>query len=199
MNAPFLVPFLVVLTAPAEAAPPPPAPRQEPVTCMHRIQTCTPGRDGWCKARSPGGGFEVALPGRFNDFSVDGKTEDGGPMVAHTIGLKTADGLKLSVVAMVRGDRKVLPDAVGKFASRVGGQQAPVRKAGLSGISATVSRNGTSGSFVLLKGRDRLYLLTAEYPDGIADTVAPIVGRFQKSFRLAKPSAKSRPCVGTVP
>ena len=193
-----LIPLLVVLAAPAAGAPPPPAPRQEPATCMHRIQACTPGRDGWCTAQSPGGGFKVALPGRFNDFSMDARTEDGGSLVTHMVGLKTAEGLKLSVVAMVRGDRKVLPGALEGFGSRVGGQETPVRLAGLKGVSTTASRRGMSGTFVLLEGRDRLYLLNAEYPDGIAEAVAPVIARFHKSFRLAKPSAKVRPCVGTI-
>jgi hypothetical protein len=168
---------LAVMAMPARAAP-----RNVE---MHRELACEPDAMGWCEARSTPGGFSVALPGRFNDFSVHGEASDGAPQRVHVVGTGDPDGTKFSAYAAVRSDGKVPPDALESYAQKLGGSHRMLTQAGLPAVEITPPPGKRTSALVrMLRGKDRLYVLVAEVPNARSREMGAAVKRFMESFRL---------------
>lgn len=78
---------------------------------MHRLQAVNPIGDGWHRAVSTEGGFEVELPLPFNDFRTTGKTEDGVILRSHSVGAKSEGLVAWSATCLVRDDGNLGPKA----------------------------------------------------------------------------------------
>ncbi len=168
---------LTVMAAPARAA-------QKNVE-MHRELAGEPDATGWCEARSTPGGFSVALPGKFNDFSIHGEAPDGAPQRVHVVGTGDPDGTKFSATAVVRSDGKVAADALESYAQKVGGNHRTLTQARMPAVEIAPPPNKKTAAVVrMLRGKDRVYILVAEYPHDRSRVMAPAVKRFMESFRL---------------
>jgi hypothetical protein len=152
---------------------------------MHRKLAGEPDAAGWCEARSTLGGFSVALPGRFNDFSVRDEGADGVPLRLDVVGVGDPDGTKFSATAIVRSDGKVAADALESYARKAGGSHRMLTHAGLPAVEVIPPPSKKKSALTrMLRGKDRVYLLVAEYPQARSRDLAPAVRRFMDSFRL---------------
>lgn len=150
---------------------------------MHRKGAGDPDASGWSTARSAAGRFTVAVPGRFDDFSVKDTARDGAPQTAHVIGAQVK-GVRYAAVCVVRADGAVDPDVLSRLA-RIPGAKTPVAISvgALAGVEVQASHEGNGALMRALRGDGRVYLLTVEFPAGDAAAVLPLARRFMESFK----------------
>jgi hypothetical protein len=151
-----------------------------------------PGPDGWCEAKSTGGGFAVLLPGRFDDFSQTGVSTNGTKTITYAVGMVTPRGVRYFALAMSSTDgkelsRSTLPEMAAKAAKEgtLKGQREVVWN-GVRGIELYIQEVKTT-----LKGRGYdaqgvRYSLTAEFPSNAAPEVLAEVDKFLDSLKLQK-------------
>jgi hypothetical protein len=75
---------------------------QQPKLEMHRAGVDNKDPSGWHLAVSTKGAFSVRMSIPFNDFTVRSTDPKTGEEVTHVIGGKSAEGIKLSAVEMLR-------------------------------------------------------------------------------------------------
>ncbi len=68
----------------------------DPQMEMHRLQATTKDPSGWYIAVSTHGSFSVLIPIPFNDFTVTDDDSKFGIIKTHTVGAKSAEGIKFS-------------------------------------------------------------------------------------------------------
>jgi hypothetical protein len=72
----------------------------EPQMEMHRVQATTRDPSGWYLAASTHGSFSVLIPIPFNDFTVTEDDPKVGKIRTHTVGAKSAEGIKFSATEL---------------------------------------------------------------------------------------------------
>jgi hypothetical protein len=163
-------------TAPAVALP--------PGVQMHRLQVGEPDADGWCLARSTKGGFSVAIPHRFNDFTIAPKTKDDTPLNVHAIGALTPSGTKYTAMKMMREDGKVdgNVDDIAKGFGKDLKSERRITHGGLEGVEFSVGNARTAAIFRCFHAGGSIVQLIVEYPRRAAGEAEANAQRFFDSF-----------------
>lgn len=170
---------LALIAVPAAAAP-----LGRKVT-SHRVRAGKPDPSGWCQARSTKGGFAIALPGKFDDFTVSGKGQDG--VVQHAYNLvATTDEVKVVAMALEKADGRVPPDALRKFAEGLGGEQHPVQHAGLEGVEARTAEGGGVALHRFLVGKHRSFAVTVIVRASVPEKLEPVAHRVFDSLKIER-------------
>jgi hypothetical protein len=158
---------------------------QPPGVVMHRQGAGQPDASGWSDAHSTAGRFAVSVPGHFDDFTVKDTARDGTPETVHVIGAGAKGGVRFAAVCVVRADLKVDPDVLARL-GKIPGARTPaaVTVGGLVGVEVQASHEGNAAVMRALRGEDRVYLLTVEFPATDAAAVLPQARRFMESFKV---------------
>ena len=154
---------------------------------MHRVQAGNPGVDGWYDAASTEGSFAVKLPGPFNDFTFESPNDFGKRSKTYAVGLKTAEGLRFSVIERVAAPGDPCPsptDFAEKFRDSM--TNAP-RFTTINGFEAVQFNaiQGKEGTYIrYIKIPDRSVIMTLEYPRSQETLAAQVSDVFLMSLEL---------------
>lgn len=160
----------------------------EPTLEMHRTQATAADPSGWNLAASTQGGFSVLIPLPFNDFTVIGKKT----ALMHTVGAKSADGIKFAATKILNPEGKAPPDlarlpqdfqATGNTVSDID----PSPFSGYPAVSFT-ARRATDGAYLrYVKVPGGVIALTLEFPSDKADLASSYREKFLSSLQVAEP------------
>jgi len=164
---------------------------------MHRLQAATPGGSGWYLAESTHGSFSVLTPIPFNDFTVTETDPKWGTTQLHTVGARSAEGLKFSATEtpIVPGRSAKDLDEMQHRLSEEGSELSDVTKAVFSGWpSLSLCKLGpNSGAFIRCVQTDSShFIVILEFPIARRSEAAQLKSRFLDSLRIEAPN-KSAP------
>lgn len=155
-----------------------------PGTTVHRETAGTPDAEGWFEAVSTNGKFRVLVPAPFNDVQDDGKTEEGKPLVTHTIGAVDAAGARYTTTCFVGGKAVSLPDLQKKFSRGVVTERRPIDHHGMKGFHITTTVRGRSAVMRVLEVKPGAVCLLVVEAGSSTPPVPEAVARFMDSFEL---------------
>lgn len=154
---------------------------------VHRTVAGTPGKDGWYVALSTEGGFSVAVPQPFIDFTIGGPSATGHP--AFGISATSPEGVKCVALATeATGDNGVALDVM---LGRMRLERKVVTKRDakwheLPTLDAELT-DASGGELVRFVRTPRfVYALTVEFPNEAAEPARRLAGGFFESLQVAK-------------
>jgi hypothetical protein len=161
----------------------------EPQMEMHRVQATTRDPSGWYLAASTHGSFSVLIPIPFNDFTVTDDDPTAGRIKTHTVGAKSAEGIKFSatetpiIVGKSPSDLAALPQQLEKSGQTVSEiDTSPF--AGYPSVSFA-QLGATSGVYTrYVKTPKSLIVVILEYPLDQAKVADELKSTFLASLNL---------------
>jgi hypothetical protein len=165
--------------------------RAEPQMEMHRVQATTKDSSGWYLAASTHGTFSVLIPIPFNDFTVTDDDPKVGKIKIHTVGAKSAEGIKFSatetpiIVGKTPTNLASFPQQFSKPGQKVSDIDTSTF-AGYPSVSFSV-KGPSSGVYVRhVKTPKSLILLILEYPKEKAKAAEEFRSTFLSSLMINK-------------
>jgi hypothetical protein len=157
----------------------------EPKLELHRVGVNVDDGSGWYLAVSTKGSFSILLPIPFNDFTVS----DAGTDVSHGVGGKSSEGIKFTAVetpvtAKTPVDLAAVPKSFSSDPANKVSDVSRTTKDDVDNLSFSVAKSATSVHTRFIKTKDKLYILTIEYPNAYRDLVAGTKDKFFGSFKL---------------
>lgn len=157
---------------------------------MHRRGAGSRDSMGWYSATSlVPCGFQVNMPGPYNDFTQSGRATDGAMVKIHTVAARTVDGATFTVTCTERSDGKIprsLADDLvnGLRSSNPDLRQRKAMLAGADGVEYSMhsSQSGQMGRIAVIGSR--AYLLIIEYPWSEEKHMPDVAKVFFESFEL---------------
>ena len=163
----------------------------EPQMEMHRVQATTKDSSGWYLAASTHGTFSVLIPIPFNDFTVTDDDSKFGKVKIHTVGAKSAEGIKFSATETPIFAGKsptnlaVFPQQFSKPGQKVSDIDNSTF-AGYPSVSFSV-KGPSSGVYVRhVKTPKSLILVILEYPKDQAKAAEEFRTTFMSSLMITK-------------
>ena len=166
----------------------------DPQMEMHRLQATTKDPSGWYIAASTHGSFSVLIPIPFNDFTVTDDDSKFGKIKTHTVGSKSAEGIKFSATEtpIVQGrsptNLAAFPDQFRKPGQTVSDISTSLF-ADYPSVSFSVKGPSTGAYMRCVKTPKSLILVILEYP---IDQVKPADG-FRSVFLSSLKINKTEP------
>lgn len=130
-----------------------PSPDAQPAMEVHHTAAGTDDGTGWFAAVSTHGGFKVALPAKFNDYTIRTDDPNMGEVITDVLGAERTDGLRVQI-SETHGTPK---SAAADLDSLLAGLKANAPE----GQSIVASDKGTVGALSALS-------VTAEGAGGLA-------------------------------
>jgi len=163
----------------------------EPQMEMHRVQATTKGPSGWYVAASTHGSFAVLIPIPFNDFTVTELDSTFGKIKTHTVGAKSAEGIKFSATEtpIIQGrsltNLAALPQQFRKPGQTVSDIDTSLF-AGHPSVSFSV-KGPSSGAYMRqVKTPKSLIIVILEYPTDQAKAAEGFRSVFLSSLKINK-------------
>jgi len=163
----------------------------EPQMEMHRVQATTKDPSGWHLAASTHGTFSVLIPIPFNDFTVTDDDPKVGRIKTHTVGAKSAEGIKFSATEtpIIEGRSPTNLASLPQQFSKPGHTVSDIDTslfAGYPSVSFSV-KGPSSGAYMRhVKTPKSLILLILEYPNDQARAAEGFRSSFLSSLRINK-------------
>ena len=158
---------------------------------MHRLQATTKDPSGWYIAASTHGSFSILIPIPFNDFTVTDNDPKLGKIKAHTVGAKSAEGIKFSATEtpIIEGrsptNLAAFPEQFRKAGQTVSDIDTSLF-AGYPSVSFSV-KGASSGAYIRhVKTPKSFILVILEYPMDQAKTADRFRSRFLSSLKINK-------------
>jgi len=158
---------------------------------VHRVQATTKDPSGWYLAASTRGSFSVLIPIPFNDFTVAEDDSTVGKIKTHTVGAKSAEGIKFSATEtpIIRGrsptNLAALPQQFRKPGQTVSDIDTSLF-AGYPSVSFAV-RGLSSGAYMRHVGTPKsLIIVILEYPTDQARAAERLRSVFLSSLKINK-------------
>ena len=158
---------------------------------IYRMRAGVPGRDGWCVAKSTGGGFTVSLPARFNDVTIGRPEDDGTVLRTHMVAVTMPDGARFAASASTNAAVKLPGYAAARYVdllARQGtaGDRRVVTMDGVEGTEIDVVEATVVSRYCVVQHGDTMYVLT--FQRGVTEALSPdieeMAKRFFESFRF---------------
>jgi hypothetical protein len=158
---------------------------EQPKLEMHRVGVNVGDGSGWYLAKSTKGSFSVRLPIPFNDFT----TYDAGTgNASHVVGGKSSEGVKFAVVeAPITAATADLESIPKSFTSNPSNKVSNVTRNshdGVDTLSFAVDGPSSGGYFRYIRTKERMYMLTIEYPNAYRELATANKDKFLASFEL---------------
>ena len=163
----------------------------EPQMEMHRVQATTKDPSGWYLGASTHGSFSVLIPIPFNDFTVTDDDPKVGKIKTHTVGAKSAEGIKFSATEtpIIEGrsptNLATLPQQFRKPGQTVSDIDTSLF-AGYPSVSFSV-KGPSSGAYMRhVKTPKSLIVVILEYPTDQAKGAEGLRSVFLSSLKINK-------------
>ena len=163
----------------------------EPRIEMHRAQATTKDPSGSYLAASTHGTFSVLIPIPFNDFTVTDDDPKFGKIKTHTVGAKSAEGIKFSATEtpIIEGRSPTnlasVPQQFSKPGYKVSGIDTSLF-AGYPSVSFSVKGPSSGAHMRHVKTPQSVILLILEYPQDQAKTAEEFRSTFLSSLKINK-------------
>lgn len=163
----------------------------DPQMEMHRLQATTKDPSGWYIAASTKGSFSILIPIPFNDFTVTDDDPKAGRTITHTVGAKSAEGIKFSATEtpIIEGrsptDLAAFPQQFRKRGQTISDID-PASFAGHPSVSFSVKGPSTGACVRCVKAPKSLILVILEYPIAQAKTAEGFRSVFLSSLKINK-------------
>ena len=162
-----------------------PVEAEQPKLEMHRLGVNVGDGSGWYLAKSTKGSFSVRLPIPFNDFT----TYDAGTgSASHVVGGKSSEGVKFSVVEVpitaATADLESIPKSFTSNPSNKVSNVTRNTRDGADTLSFAVEGPSSGGYFRYVRTKERMYMLTIEYPTAYRELATAGKDKFFASFEL---------------
>ena len=163
----------------------------EPQMEMHRVQATTKDPSGWYLAASTHGSFSVLIPIPFNDFTVTDDDPKVGKIKTHTVGAKSAEGIKFSATEtpIIEGRSPTNLAALPRQFRKPGQTVSDIDTslfAGYPSVSFSV-KGPSSGAYMRhVKTPKSLILVILEYPTDQAKGAEGLRSVFLSSLKINK-------------
>jgi hypothetical protein len=162
-----------------------PVEAEQPKLEMHRLGVNVGDGSGWYLARSTKGSFSVRLPIPFNDFTTYDASTGSASFV---VGGKSSEGVKFAAVETLITAATADLDSIPKpFASNPSNKVSNVTRNtrdGVDTLSFAVDGPSSGGYFRYIRTKERMYILTIEYPEAHRDLAAASKEKFFASFEF---------------
>ncbi|WJR75724.1 hypothetical protein [Bradyrhizobium sp. NP1] len=166
---------------------PSPAGAQQPKLEMHRAGVSVGDGSGWYLGESTKGSFSVRLPVPFHDFTIH---DSATGAATHVVGGKSPEGVKFAAVeALLSAATARLDDIPKSFASNPSNRVSDIVRGPLDGsdmLSFAVEGPNTGGYFRYVRTKERMYMLSIEYPKAYRELAAANKDKFFASFELKR-------------
>ena len=169
----------------------------DPQMEMHRLQATTKDPSGWYIAASTHGSFSVLIPIPFNDFTVIDDDPKSGKIKIHTVGAKSAEGIKFSVtegpiiVGRSPTDLATLPLQFQEHGQTVADIDHSLFD-GYPSVSFSVKSSSTGAYMRCVRTPKSFILIILEYPIDQAKTANGLKSTFFSSLKIKKTEPKGR-------
>lgn len=169
---------------------------------MHRLQATTKDASGSYLATSTQGSFSVLIPIPFNDFTVIVDDPKFGKVKTHSIGAKTAEGIKFAATE--------LPLLDGRSPTKLSALADQFKKPGQTvsdidtspfadypSVSFSVKDESSGAYLRYVKTPKNLVMVILEYPIDQAKTADGIQAAFLSSLKITK-NQSEKPVGATI-
>ena len=163
----------------------------EPQMEMHRLQATTKDQSGWYIAASTHGSFSVLIPIPFNDFTVTDDDPKIGRIKSHTVGARSAEGIKFSATEtpIIEGrsptDLSALPQQLRKPGQTVSHIDTS-SFGGYPSVSFSVKGSSSGAYMRYVNTRNSLIVVILEYPIHQAKAADGLQSIFSSSLKINK-------------
>lgn len=174
---------LLLITLPLGSLP---VEAEQPKLEMHRVGVNVGDGSGWYLAKSTKGSFSVRLPIPFNDFTTyDASTGSAN----YVVGGKSSEGVKFAAVeapiTAATADLESIPKSFASNPSNKVSNVARNMRDGADTLSFAVDGPNSGGYFRYVRTKERIYILTIEYPKAYRDLATASKDKFFASFELS--------------
>jgi hypothetical protein len=136
------------------------------VTIHQPLGKGTLDETGWCKAVSTEGGFSVALPNLYNDFTASGTPKNRQPFKHFLVGTRDDRNILFLAVAGKRTDGKSEAEYLEDFVDPIDKTQlvkeTPIKLGDMTGVEVRIATKDKLTVHRLYRDKDRFYRLTVE-------------------------------------
>jgi hypothetical protein len=163
-----------------------PVEAEQPKLEMHRVGVNVGDGSGWYLAKSTKGSFSVRLPIPFNDFTA---YDAGTDSASHVVGGKSSEGVKFAAVetpiTAATADLESIPKSFSSNSSNKVSDVARNTRGGVDTLSFAVDGPSSGGYFRYIRTKERMYVLTIEYPKAYRELATANKDKFFASFELS--------------